>query len=161
MTESQLKLVRLPLPLAATLAALPSISEIPFLDSWFSDFISSGKAILWRSVVDAFAAGHDTWSRVGHLRWSIVIASIAGGVRVRLMCSGERCRAKMWSLRRANRARFRTRIGFVPLQRVAARICFSKTAKIPTQSISRSRLWTIRHHLRRRKRSSSKINCPG
>src|SRR2546423_1621733 len=86
-----------------------------FLSSCFSDFISSGKAILWRSVVDAFAAGHDTWSRVGHLRWSIVIASIAGGVRVRLMCSGERCRAKTWSLRRANRARFRTRIGFVPL----------------------------------------------
>ena len=24
-------------PLAATLAALPSISEIPFLDSWFPD----------------------------------------------------------------------------------------------------------------------------
>ena len=39
MTESQLKLVRLPLPLAATLAALPSISEIPFLDSWFSDLL--------------------------------------------------------------------------------------------------------------------------
>jgi len=31
----QLKLVQLPLSLAATLAALPSISEIPFLDSWF------------------------------------------------------------------------------------------------------------------------------
>src|SRR5438477_11744687 len=30
----RLKLVRLPLSLAATLAALPSISEIPFLDSW-------------------------------------------------------------------------------------------------------------------------------
>jgi hypothetical protein len=28
-----LKLARLPLSLAATLAALPSISEIPFLDS--------------------------------------------------------------------------------------------------------------------------------
>ena len=31
----RLKLVQLPLSLAATLAALPSISEIPFLDSWF------------------------------------------------------------------------------------------------------------------------------
>src|SRR5437763_6585043 len=106
MTESQLKLVRLPLPLAATLAALPSISEIPFLDSWFSDFISSGKAILWRSVVDAFAAGHDTWARVGHLRWSIGIASIAGGVRVRRMCGREGGRAKVWSLRSADRATF-------------------------------------------------------
>src|SRR5438552_16640510 len=119
MTESQLKLVWLPLPLAATLAALPSISEIPFLDSWFSDFISSGKAILWRSVVDAFAAGHDTWLRVGHLCWSIVIASIAGGVRVGLMCSGERCRGKVWSLGRADRVRFRTGIGLVCLPRVA------------------------------------------
>ena len=36
MTESQLKLVRLPLPLAATLAALPSMSEIPFLHSWLT-----------------------------------------------------------------------------------------------------------------------------
>src|SRR5437588_4093527 len=97
MTESQLKLVRLPLPLAATLAALPSISEIPFLDSWFSDFISSGKVILWRSVVDAFAAGHDTWSRVGHRHWWIVIASIAEEAPVRLTRNGELCRAKTWS----------------------------------------------------------------
>src|SRR5213079_2688744 len=32
----RLKLVRLPLSLAATLAALPSMSEIPFLDSWLT-----------------------------------------------------------------------------------------------------------------------------
>jgi len=34
-----LKLARLPLSLAATLAALPSISEIPFLDSRFCPLI--------------------------------------------------------------------------------------------------------------------------
>jgi hypothetical protein len=34
MKAGGLKLVRLPLSLAATVAALPSISEIPFLDSW-------------------------------------------------------------------------------------------------------------------------------
>src|SRR6266508_4360291 len=35
----RLKLVRLPPSLAATLAALPSISEIPFLDSCFPAFL--------------------------------------------------------------------------------------------------------------------------
>jgi hypothetical protein len=34
---SGLKLARLPPSLAATLAALPSISETPFLDSWLPD----------------------------------------------------------------------------------------------------------------------------
>ena len=35
---SHLKLVQFPLSLAASLAALPSISEIPFLDSCFHGF---------------------------------------------------------------------------------------------------------------------------
>jgi len=35
----RLKLVRLPPSLAATLPALHSISEIPFLDSWVPDFL--------------------------------------------------------------------------------------------------------------------------
>ena len=37
----RLKLARLPLSLAATLAALPSVSEIPFLDSCVPNLISS------------------------------------------------------------------------------------------------------------------------
>ena len=35
--SSELKLARLPPSLAATLAALPSISKTPFLDSWLPD----------------------------------------------------------------------------------------------------------------------------
>jgi hypothetical protein len=60
-----------------------------------------------------------------------------------------------------NRARFRMRIGFVRLPHVAALICFSKTPKTRTRSISRLRRSTIRLRLRHRKRSSSKINCRG
>ena len=55
-----LKLVRLPLSLPATLAALPSISEIPFLDSWFPDLFILVEEIVWRSLVDALAVEHDT-----------------------------------------------------------------------------------------------------
>ena len=39
MEQRGLKLARLPLSLAATLAALPSISEIPFLDSSVPAFL--------------------------------------------------------------------------------------------------------------------------
>jgi Glutathione-dependent formaldehyde-activating enzyme len=40
-------------------------------------------------------------------------------------------------------------------------ICFSKTAKTRTTSMSQLHRWTIRRHLRRRKRFSSKTNCHG
>jgi len=95
------------------------------------------------------------------LRWSIVIALIAGEARVRLMCSGDLYSAKIWSSQKASRARLRTRIGFARLPRVAARICFSKTAKTRIRLISQLHRWTIRRHLRRRKRFSSKTNCRG
>src|SRR4029453_949737 len=53
------------------------------------------------------------------------------------------------------------RIGSALLLHVAARICFSRTRKIRTQSMSRSRRLTTRPRLRHRKRSGSKTNCRG
>src|SRR6478672_3926296 len=77
------------------------------------------------------------------------------------MYSGDRCHAKIWSWQRANRERFRMRIEFALSPPVAARICFLRIAKTRTRLISRLRRSTIRHRLRRKKRSSSKINCHG
>ena len=77
------------------------------------------------------------------------------------MSPGDRCLAEISSLQRASRAKLRMRIGFALLLHVAARICFSRTAKIQTQSMSRSRRLTTRPHLPHRKRSGWRINCPG
>ena len=60
-----------------------------------------------------------------------------------------------------SRAKSRMRIGFFRLLLVAAHICFLRTVKSRTRLISRLRRLTIRRRLRRKKRSSSKINCPG
>ena len=57
--------------------------------------------------------------------------------------------------------KMRTRIGFVRLLHVAAHICFLRTVKARIRLISRLRRSTIRRRLRRKKRSSSKINCRG
>src|SRR4029077_4003411 len=100
----------------------------------------------WRSLVDAFAAGHDTCGRADRVRWSIVTASIAGEAQGHLMCSGDLYCAKIWSSQKASCARFRMRIEFALSPRVAARICFSKTAKIPTRLILQLHRWTIRRH---------------
>jgi hypothetical protein len=59
---------------------------------------------------------------------------------VYLICSGDQCRARMWSRQRVSRTTLRTRIGFVRLPRDAALICLSKAAKIRTRSQSGVRL---------------------
>jgi len=103
--------------------------------------------------------GVDWWM---HLRRDTIrVEESAGEAPVRLTCNGDLCLAKTLSSLKASRAKLRTRIGFVRLPHVAELICFSKMRKIRTRSISRLRRWTIRHRLRRRKRSSSKTNCRG
>ncbi len=77
------------------------------------------------------------------------------------MSPGDLCSGKTSSSQKVSRAKFRMRIGFAPLPRVAARTCFSRTRKIQKRSMSRSRRLTTPRRLGHRKRSGSKTNCPG
>jgi protein-S-isoprenylcysteine O-methyltransferase Ste14 len=77
-----------------------------FLSSWFESLAVALhplqpdpfvllKWIVWSSLADAFAAGHDTWWRVHRMSWATVIVSIAGGVPVRRTSRGDPCRVKI------------------------------------------------------------------
>ena len=95
------------------------------------------------------------------LLWAIVIASIAGEAPVRPRSHGGSVPREDRTSQKASRAECHMQVAFAASQRAAARICFSKTAKIPTRSMSRLRRSIIQHRSRRKKPSSSKINCPG